>query len=403
VRILITTSQRNVIGGVEKYLQSLAPSLLDRGHSVALLYEHELEHAAETIDPPKAGLPAWCSRVGRNTCLEMIAGWDPEIVYAHGLEDPSLEAALTSRYPTIFYAHTYGGTCISGRKCHLWPRPQPCKRQFGPQCLLVYYPRRCGGLNPTTAWRMFREQSRRNANLQRYEAVLVASQHMYQELQRHGVSRDRLHLLPLPPTDIAMAHPPERTPQGRVLFLGRLVDVKGVRYLLEAIPLAERKLGRALEVTIAGDGAERGKLEALARQRRVAAEFVGWTSGPEKLNLLRRADLLAVPSLWPEPFGLVGIEGGCLGLPAVGFAVGGIPDWLIPGVSGELAPGNPPTIEGLAEAMVRALKDLEHYRRLSRGAWEVAQRYSLDRHLSQLESIFALSNHQSACLAPQSS
>ena len=44
-----------------------------------------------------------------------------------------------------------------------------------------------------------------------------------------------------------------------------------------------------------------------------------------------------MPSVWPEPFGLVGIEAGCVGLPAAGFGVGGIPDWLRPGETGELA------------------------------------------------------------------
>ena len=45
---------------------------------------------------------------------------------------------------------------------------------------------------------------------------------------------------------------------------------------------------------------------------------------------------------------MVGIEAGAYGLPAVAFDVGGISDWLIPGFSGELAPGNPPAAEGLA-------------------------------------------------------
>ena len=103
-------------------------------------------------------------------------------------------------------------------------------------------------------------------------------------------------------------------------------------------------------------------------------EFAGWLNTEKKLDLLREADLIAVPSLWPEPFGLVGIEAGCYGVPAVGFAVGGIPDWLIPGQTGELAPGDPPTAAGLSEAIVRALADPSHYRRLSAGAWEMARR-----------------------------
>ena len=69
-----------------------------------------------------------------------------------------------------------------------------------------------------------------------------------------------------------------------------------------------------------------------------------------------RADLLVVPSLWPEPFGLVGLEAARHRLPVAAFAVGGIPDWLRPGVNGYLAPGDPPTPGGLADAIIACLR-----------------------------------------------
>jgi len=96
-----------------------------------------------------------------------------------------------------------------------------------------------------------------------------------------------------------------------------------------------------------------------------------------------------VPSLWPEPFGLVGIEAGHLGVPAVGYAVGGIPDWLIAGVSGELAPGDPPSPRGLADAIVRALSNHDHYNRLCAGARQTAELFSVDQHVNHLEAILS--------------
>ncbi len=102
---------------------------------------------------------------------------------------------------------------------------------------------------------------------------------------------------------------------------------------------------------------------------------------------MRQADLLVVPSVWPEPYGLVGVEAGGLGLPAAGYAVGGIPEWLIPGHSGELAPGDPPTVDGLADAIVRAVADPAHYAKLCRGAWETSGSSTLRSHLEYLEPI----------------
>ena len=48
------------------------------------------------------------------------------------------------------------------------------------------------------------------------------------------------------------------------------------------------------------------------------------------------AVLVAVPSLWPEPFGLVGLDAAALGRPAIAFDVGGIGEWLTDGVNGKL-------------------------------------------------------------------
>jgi glycosyltransferase involved in cell wall biosynthesis len=170
--------------------------------------------------------------------------------------------------------------------------------------------------------------------------------------------------------------------------LARLTKVKGVDYLIAAAGQAAKKLG-PLTVTIAGDGPERQRLETLAAEAGVSARFTGWVDARDKMELIRQSDLLAVPSLWPEPFGLVGIEAGQLGIPAVGYDVGGIPDWLIPGSSGELAPADPPTMEGLAGAIIRALADPAHYTGLCRGAWDVAGRYTLDAHLAKLEPILS--------------
>jgi glycosyltransferase involved in cell wall biosynthesis len=393
VRILIATSYRGLWGGVEKYLSSMMPGLAERGHSLALLYEYSIDPAVQGIDAQAGRIPSWCSQeAGVDSAMRSVAAWKPDVVYCHGLDDSRLEGALLEQYPAILYAHTYYGTCVSGRKCYSKPQLEPCAREFGPACLALYYPRRCGGLNPRTMWQLFQLQSKRKSRLPDYQAVLVASRHMHREFEQHGVSQDRLHLVPLP-TDggVPGAQPPRAKDLAyRILFVGRLMDVKGVSHLLRAIPLAAGKLGRPLTLTIAGDGPERAKIEDSARELGLAVEFAGWVDTERRSDLMRQADLVAVPSLWPEPFGLVGIEAGCFGVPAVGFAVGGIPDWLIPGESGELAPGDPPSVEGLAEAMVRALADPEHHQRLCVGAWKMAKQFSLERHITQLEQILSV-------------
>ncbi len=409
MRILIATTYRNLIGGVERYLQVLIPGLLERGHEVGLLYEHYWDTPAETIDA-NSHVPAWCG-LGehREEGLRKVSEWRPEIVYSQGLEDGDLEGALLTTYQAALYAHNYIGTCISGRKCHRFPVLRPCDRQFGPACMALYYPSRCGGLNPATMWQMFRRQSQIHSRFGQWHALLVASRHMVQEFEKNGAKPDQLHLVPLPAGE-NIAEDPSSASAGapelrRILFMGRLTDIKGGEYLVQATALASCELDRPLTLTIAGDGPELSRVKQVAQSLGVSIQHAGWVGGPEKAQVLREADLLVVPSVWPEPFGLVGLEAGSQGVPAAAFSVGGIPDWLIPGVTGELAPGNPPTAEGLAAAMVRVLADRDHYQRLCRGAREMARQFSIEGHLDLLVPILAncRANRAASPAAPEES
>jgi glycosyltransferase involved in cell wall biosynthesis len=224
-----------------------------------------------------------------------------------------------------------------------------------------------------------------------YGAIMVSSEHMRAEYVQHGLPADRLHLAPCPPAGITAdsAPPAPRTLNGRLLLVGRLTTLKGGHYLLHAMRRATRQLGRTLSLTVLGTGPEREVLQRLSRRLGVPVEFVGWCDADRRNAYFRSSDLLAVPSLWSEPYGLVGPEAACAGLPAVGFAVGGIPEWLIPGVTGELASGDPPTPHGLASAIVRGLGDAQHHAVLCRGAWGHSQRIDVDQHLAKLDSVFA--------------
>jgi glycosyltransferase involved in cell wall biosynthesis len=236
---------------------------------------------------------------------------------------------------------------------------------------------------------MFQRSAEMNRQLQKYGAVLVGSAHMYREFEQHGVLPTQLHLVPLPNPEsgLSVDSPVRTAPQGRLLFIGRLTRLKGAERLLRAVPIAIDRLGSRLTVTIAGDGPERARLQMLAQRLGVSVHFLGWVDDHRKATLMRESDLLVVPSLWPEPFGLVGIEAGTHGLPAAAYEVGGITDWLIAGHNGELASGDPPTVQGLAAAIVRALSDTEHYLNLCRKARDVASRFSLEAHISRLETI----------------
>jgi glycosyltransferase involved in cell wall biosynthesis len=160
--------------------------------------------------------------------------------------------------------------------------------------------------------------------------------------------------------------------------------VKGGAYLVKALHLARSVESLSpLRLEIAGEGPELSQLRALAEKLAVPARFHGWLDSTKLKALIHDADLLAMPSLWPEPFGLLGLEAGCVGVPCVAYEHGGICDWLEEGRSGTVAP-SPPTVKGMADAIVRALGDADAHHQLRIGAWQMAQRFSIERHLRQL-------------------
>jgi glycosyltransferase involved in cell wall biosynthesis len=144
-----------------------------------------------------------------------------------------------------------------------------------------------------------------------------------------------------------------------------------------------------MKVTFAGDGRQRNEWEAQAARLCAAGtgpavQFTGWLGPDDRTRLLGEADLLVVPSLWPEPFGLIGLEAAACGVPAAAFDVGGIGEWLHDGVNGHLAPADAPRAQHLASAIVRCLRDPSEHAALARGAVEIASRHSMPAHVTAL-------------------
>ena len=391
MRIAVVNHHAGVVGGVETYLQDLLPALAARGHRLALV--HEIPASHETIALDTQGVleeRLSLADLGVGRVCEALARWTPDVVYANSSLDVPLGSALLDRFPCALYWHSYQGSCVSGTKMFDFPRATPCDRQLGPACLALFYPRRCGGLNPLVTAALYSTQQRTRDQLGQYAAVLVASEHMSRECTRHGVQPTRITVT-APCVSVApdTGAPVSRRREGRLLFAGRLTHLKGVDLFIDALPLVQSRLDSPIHATIVGEGPDRPALTRAAMHSDVDVRLVGQRTRDEVRTLMRAADLLVVPSRWPEPFGLVGVEAAAVGLPAVGFAVGGIPEWLESGVTGELAAADPPTAGKLADAIVAALGDRAHHQRLREGAWHMAVEVAGRDHVTILESVLA--------------
>ncbi|HEY2772080.1 MAG TPA: glycosyltransferase family 4 protein [Solirubrobacteraceae bacterium] len=114
----------------------------------------------------------------------------------------------------------------------------------------------------------------------------------------------------------------------RLLYLGRVVQQKGVRTAIES--LVQLPAEAALRIVGEGDPDYRAELEATARELGVADRVRFEASYPREalVDVFRAADAVLFPVIWPEPFGLVPLEAMALGRPVVATGRGGSGDYL---------------------------------------------------------------------------
>lgn len=103
-----------------------------------------------------------------------------------------------------------------------------------------------------------------------------------------------------------------------IVFLGRLVTDKGCKILLEAIAIAiENNLKLGVNLVIIGDGPEKAQLVKFAKENKIEnyVTFKGLLNGKDLVQELNQHQIMVIPSIWKEPFGIVALEAlacGCL-------------------------------------------------------------------------------------------
>jgi glycosyltransferase involved in cell wall biosynthesis len=164
---------------------------------------------------------------------------------------------------------------------------------------------------------------------------------------------------------------------GAVLFVGRLVRVKGVELLIEAMRLLE---GRSL--VIVGDGPEREALERASEGLDV--KFEGMLPHEEVRRRFQDAAVLVQPSL-AEGMPNTVLEAMAHGVPVVATAVAGVPEIVTDGKTGFLLEDRDPAL--LASRLRSILSDRETWERMSEACRVKAREYSPEAVLPRLEGV----------------
>lgn len=262
----------------------------------------------------------------------------------------------------------------------------PTTRRLGLPLVITVH-----GHDVTATLRGRRRIRRARDTLQLATRIIAVSEFTAAQVIRLGARPERVvvhHIgipIPQPASDIEV-------PTYDAIFVGRLVEKKGVSDLLRAAQTAQRDLRRPFRLCIVGTGPLETSLIAEADDLDVHVDWQGHCTGAEVQALLRKSTMFVGASQRAksgdsEGFGMVFLEAAAQGLPVVAYRHGGVPEAVLHGITGLLVD------EGDVHALGQAMVDIASNADLgislgAAGRERVASAFDISRQTQLLEVIY---------------
>jgi glycosyltransferase involved in cell wall biosynthesis len=391
VRLALLTNDWHPTGGVASHLRLVAPALAAAGHEVLVLHAGHPSDDGQSNGHPGLtvrGLLGAFRDFGRRAdaaavprVLEALSAFGADVAHLHANTNTRVEAAVRRTLPALRTIHALD-LCPSGTKFH-FATGRTCHFATGPLCLPRQVSLRCTlSKRPSVIWQQYTRTRERNDVFRTHRHLVVASEYVRQLAITNGVDADRVAVIPY-----FTPHQPDSSPatSRTVLFVGRVTPEKGVDLMVEAL----RRVPGDWHLVVVGDGIGMAQLRRTIATAGLTTRvtYRGWLGGEALAAAYRDAAVVVVPSRWPEPFGIVGIEALSFGRPVVAFATGGIPEWLRDGDGGYLVP--PCDVDAMATRIADLLaRPDEAADMAARGRARVRREYSEIVHLDRLIPLY---------------
>lgn len=235
---------------------------------------------------------------------------------------------------------------------------------------------------------LFAERLRRRGTL-----FIAVSEFIRSRLIERGFPPERT-IVHYNGVDVSAFTPPDREADGRtILSVGRLVEKKGMEYLIEAFARIAGEVPEA-RLQIAGDGPLRQSLERRISERELSARvtFHGSLSHREVAGLMQSASIICQPSVTAangdsEGLPTVVLEAAATGRPLIGTLHSGIPEIIADGTTGFLVPER--DVAALADRLLLLLRNAELRRRMGEaGRKRIEREFDLGKQAERLEEIY---------------
>lgn len=144
--------------------------------------------------------------------------------------------------------------------------------------------------------------------------------------------------------------------KNNLLYVGSLIDIKGLKYLIKSMPVVLEKFPEA-RLHIVGEGSSRKEYERVVKNLGIGKNIIFHGKAPNNKvhEFYQNANIVLVPSVCIDQYPLVGLEAMASGVPVIGSNIGGIPEWLEDGRTGLLVePGN---TEQISSSLIKILSN----------------------------------------------
>ena len=207
----------------------------------------------------------------------------------------------------------------------------------------------------------------------------VISESTGRDLERRGISRDRIRVVHCGMDHDRYRHDPEvgKFDSPTILYVGRIKRYKSVDVIIRALPAVMARIPD-VRLSIVGSGDAVPELQRLASSLGIndRVTFTGFVTEDEKVDWMRRSHVIVNPSP-KEGWGLTNIEANACGTPAVASDADGLRDSVINGETGLLFPYG--DHGALAEKLVAIFADVAYRQRLTDAALARAGTFTWER------------------------
>ncbi|WP_366247711.1 glycosyltransferase family 4 protein [Terribacillus aidingensis] len=175
-----------------------------------------------------------------------------------------------------------------------------------------------------------------------------------------------------------------------ILFHGRIIKEKGVYELIKAFNIAYKQNNK-LRLLIAGEFSDKKYYKKVAnllsKTQHNNISLLGYLDHPSLAKIIQSADIVVLPSLWNEPFGLTIIESMAAGKPIISTNVGAIPE-ILGDSSGIVIENNSELIKNLSIEIINLANNIQKQKIYSDNALKkVMAKYNADYYLEDLIKI----------------